>query len=114
MIVRREGVEGQRDALRNSILARIRSGKWQNDAEKWARSTDPKDWVQESLDAATAFAYRFPNGTTVPMYHKNQPYPAVVLPDEYYLNYMAPAGIVEKQLAIAAVRLAHLLNTAFT
>ena len=58
------------------MLARMQSGAWSNDttASGWGRVMDPKIWVQEGLDVATDAAYRWPNGTSLPMYHSGSEY----------------------------------------
>lgn len=111
MIVRAEGTEGHQDALLESMLTRMHTGEWKNETtiSGWGSVMDPKRWVQEGLDLATAVAYRFPNGTSLPMYRMGTKYSTVTL-DDSYMAYMAPGGPVETQLAKAGYRLAMLLN----
>ena len=65
-------------------------------------------WVQDSLNQATQFAYRFANGTQVPELKDHQ---HVYIPKSYYNAYMCEGCLVEEQLAKGAVRLATLLNS---
>ena len=115
-IIRAEGVEGQQSALTTSMLARMHSGEWANEtkASGWGRVMDPRVWVQEGLDVATEAAYRFPNGTSLPMYHPSGgTYHRVTL-DDSYMAYMSPGGVIEKQMCKAAYRTAMHLNKIFT
>jgi len=114
-IIRAEGVEGHHTALLSSMLTRMRTGSWANEttASGWGRIMDPKVWVQEGLDVATASAYRFPNGTALPMYHPGGGYYHRVTLDDSYMDYMAPGGVIETQMAKAAYRTAMHLNNLF-
>lgn len=105
MIVNKEGIEGDRLPLRNEILEQL-EGKWGSNMKQWASVTDPKKWVQDSLDEATLHAYRFANGTQVPKEHYH-----VYIPESYYDAYMCKGCLVELQLAKGGVRLAQLLNS---
>ena len=110
LIVNREGTEGDWFPLRNSILARVKTGTWKTKAAAWRKSTDASDWVQDSLDAATEKAYRFANGTLIRRTHG---YSDEVVLGKSIEAYMASGGIVEEQLAKGGVRLAAHLEALF-
>ena len=109
LLVNREGKEGNRAELLGSISARIK-GPWSTNATVWAEDKDPNAWVQESLDAATEFAYRFANGTVVRRTEGREDH---VVVGGGMDAYMAPGGVVEGRIATAGVRLAATLNEIF-
>ena len=109
LLVNKEGVEGHTDALIREIQGHLGS-TWHSEIEAWRGMMDPKDWVQESLNQATTFGYRFPNGTEIRRTHDRS--------DEVHIGkaldvYAASGAVIELQLARAAVRLAELLNGIF-
>lgn len=58
LIVNKEGVEGKYHGLVKSIQTLLQ-GEWSKASQTWAQIVHPDDWVQESLDMATNFAYRY-------------------------------------------------------
>lgn len=108
LIVNAEGVEGNYAPLVADIGTQLQSGPWKAEAPTWADNSDPKAWVQESLNTATRFAYDFANGTAIRRTHGRQDH--VVLGSALE-KYMARGGVIEEQMARAGVRLAALLNT---
>ena len=107
LIVNREGVEGEYLGLVQSIQTQL-AGRWETDSYAWAQSVDPKAWVQESLNMATSFAYRFANGTDIRRTHARTDF---VTLGNGVDAYMQTGGVIEEQLARAGVRLATLLNS---
>lgn len=106
LIVNREGGQGNRGPMVQEIQSLL-SGEWKKNSSNWEAQADPKEWVQETLDAATHFAYRFPNGTAIRHSHGKH--------DEVHLQsalqpYIQRGGIIDRQLAKGAVRLAVILN----
>ena len=114
-IVRAEGVEGQQSELLSSMLTRMHTGEWANEttAAGWGHVMDPKVWVQEGLDVAVASAYRWPNGTALPMYKPSGGYYQRVTLDDSYMAYMSAGGVIEYQMCKAAYRTALHLNSIF-
>ena len=110
LIVNNEGVEGEYLGLVNSIQTQLNSGSFAQSKSTWMHSIDPKNWVQESLNMATKYAYRFANGTDIRRTHSRTDF--VILGDSVN-EYMKTGGIIEEQLAKAGVRLAVLLNNIF-
>eukprot|EP00929_Paragymnodinium_shiwhaense_P008888 TRINITY_DN112879_c0_g1_i1.p1 TRINITY_DN112879_c0_g1~~TRINITY_DN112879_c0_g1_i1.p1 ORF type:complete len:331 (-),score=55.60 TRINITY_DN112879_c0_g1_i1:259-1206(-) len=109
MIVDKEGKEGQTSVLTNE-LQNLLDGDWATTSSSWAQETNPSVWAQESLDAATKVAYRFPNGTAIP-WHPDDHDKFVLPVNEFQQSFMKPGGAVDLQLAKAAVRLAATLNS---
>lgn len=109
LIVNHEGVEGQRGPMINSISSLLQS-TWQDQLKSWQSQGDPKQWVQESLDQATRYAYRFPNGTAIRHTHGRKD---EVRLQPALLPYIQDGGVIDLQLARGAVRLATLLNDIF-
>lgn len=111
LIVNKEGVEGEYAGLVRSILAQLGKGPWKRASATWRANDDPKKWVQESLNMATQYAYRFANGTDIRRTHGRED---VITIGRALDEYMETGGIIELQLARAGVRLAALLNSIWT
>lgn len=107
LIVNKEGLEGEYAGLVRSIQSQLKQGPWKDDSKAWSANQDPKAWVQESLDMATEFAYRFANGTDIRRTRGRWDH---VVIGKSLDPYMKEGGIIELQLARAGVRLATLLN----
>ena len=58
------------------------------------------------LDVAVASAYRWPNGTALPMYKPSGGYYQRVTLDDSYMAYMSAGGVIEYQMCKAAYRTA--------
>jgi len=109
LIVNHEGHEGNRAPMVKGIQKML-SSDWKSKSAEWTAQMDPKVWVQEALDMATQFAYRFPNGTAIHHSHGKH--------DEVHLQpalqpYIQEGGIIDRQLATGGVRLAAVLNDIF-
>ena len=104
MILNKKNFLGSRNELQREIKSLMES-KWNDEMHKWDEIIDPNKWIQDSFDQAITKAYRFPNGTQIPM--REEPVP---LTGSYYDKYMCTGCLVELQLAKGAARLANLLN----
>lgn len=104
LIVNKEGIEGERFGLIKDI-ENLLANKWKDNSTQWKMLTDPNSWVQDSLNQAIQYAYRYPNGTLIPLQQKEELYLGNTLD-----SYMSTGGIIEEQLAKGAVRLATLLR----
>jgi hypothetical protein len=103
LIVNHEGLEGEWAPVAKDLQQQLKG--W--DTNAWQQLTDPKAWVQESLDQATRYAYRFANGTEIP---RTTGYDDQIVLGDSLAPYMSHGGVIEVQLAKAGVRLATLLN----
>jgi len=104
LIVNHEGLEGEWAPLAKSLEDQL-SSTWTHDKQSWLEVTDPKAWVQDSLNQATKYAYRFANGTEI----RSEDREEIVLGNSLQ-PYMERGGVIEMQLAKGGVRLATLLN----
>lgn len=104
LIVNHEGVEGEWPPVVKDLQSQLPDF----DVKSWKASTLPNSWVQESLDQATKYAYRFANGTEIP---KTTGYDDEIVIGSSLDSYMEKGGVIEIQLAKAGVRLATLLNS---
>jgi len=107
LIVNYEGVEGNQEALTNTLEQQLQT-TWRKNISAWQKIADPNVWVQESLDRSTEFAYRFSNGTLIP----DDTHDEIILGSGVNA-YMNKGAIIQQQLAKAAVRLAATLENVF-
>ena len=75
--------------------------------------TDYNAWVQEGLDLALKYAYRYANGTQIPHDAHRSKSESIYIPRTYYDAYMCSGCIAEYALAKGGIRLANTLNLIF-
>ena len=123
ILVNREGIEGNyTGTVEPEIYARLNAGgEWAADAApdgSWLKDFpavggDFNAWVQEGLDLALKYAYRYANGTQIPHTAGGSKYDGLYIPRSYYDKYMCPGCVAEYALAKGGVRLAKVLNDIF-
>ena len=115
LLVNREGIEGNYSrTVEPEIDARLAT-TWKGDATgAWLEDpTNYTKWVQEGLDLAIKYAYRYANGTQIPHGRSKSKYDGLVIPRSYYDAYMCPGCVAEYALAKGGIRLAKTLNLIF-
>jgi hypothetical protein len=115
ILVNREGVEGNYSGTVEPEIYHFLSTKWKDEAAgAWLENpTDYNAWVQEGLDLAVKYAYRFANGTQIPHEAHRPKNDSLLIPRSYYDAYMCPGCVAEYALAKGGIRLANTLNLIF-
>jgi len=115
ILVNREGIEGNYSGTVEPEIYDRLNGEWKRDAEEsWlANPTDYDGWVQEGLDLAIKYAYRYANGTQIPHDAHRSQRDSLNIPRSYYDAYMCPGCVAEYALAKGGIRLAQTLNLIF-
>ena len=115
MLVNREGIENNYTGTAEPEIYKHLDTTWAADAKgAWLENpTDYNAWVQEGLDLAIEYAYRFANGTQIPHEGHRSKYDSVYIPRSYYDAYMCDGCLVERVLAKSGIRLAKTLNLIF-
>lgn len=115
LLVNREGIEGNYTGTIEPEIFYHLNTTWKSEATSvWLKNpTDYNTWVQEGLDLAIKYAYRYANGTQIPHDAHRSKYDSLLIPRSYYDAYMCSGCVAEYAMAKAGIRLANTLNLIF-
>jgi len=115
LLVNREGIEGNYTGTVEPEIFQHLETTWKSDSTTlWLENpTDYNAWVQEGLDLALKYAYRYANGTQIPHDAHRSKSESIYIPRTYYDAYMCSGCIAEYALAKGGIRLANTLNLIF-